>query len=142
MGVIDRLFSSSPANAALKALTDALLAEMPVAVTQSTDPKLRGRYDQMVDAMNRLPRPLLALGALVLVAYGMIDPAGFSQRMTALAGMPDALWWLLGAVITFTFGARETHYLRNRGTQTGAPAPKTAADSANAALDDWQSAQP
>ncbi len=129
MGVIDRLFASTEATAALRALTDALAAEMPAAA------KSAGRYNRMVDAMNRLPRPLLALGSLVLVAYAMLDPAGFSQRMTALAGMPDALWWLIGAVITFTFGARESHYLRAR---TAKDAPETSANDPNAALDDWQ----
>lgn len=133
MGVIDRLLSSSEATAALRVLTDALSAEMPPAA------KTAGRYNRMVDAMNRLPRPLMALGALVLVVYAMFDPAGFSQRMTALAGMPDALWWLIGAVITFTFGARETHYLR-----AGKPAdpPESPAIDANPALEDWQSTRP
>lgn len=130
MGVIDRLLSSSEATAALKVLTDALSAEMPQAA------KSAGRYNRMVDAMNRLPRPLLALGSLVLVAYAMLDPAGFSQRMVALAGMPDALWWLIGAVITFTFGARETHYLRaNKPADPREPATIDG----NPALDDWQS---
>lgn len=129
MGVIDRVFASPEATAALEALTDVLAAEMPAAA------KSAGRYNRMVDAMNRLPRPLLALGSLVLVAYAMLDPAGFSQRMTALAGMPEALWWLIGAVITFTFGARETHYLRAR---TARDTPQTPANDPNAALDDWQ----
>lgn len=133
MGVIDRLLSSNEATAALKVLTDALSAEMPPAARKA------GRYNSMVDAMNRLPRPLLALGSLVLVAYAMVDPAGFSQRMTALAGMPEALWWLIGAVITFTFGARETHYLR---AGKAVDPPETPANDPNPALDDWQSARP
>lgn len=133
MGVIDRLLSTSEANAALRTLTNALAAELPAT------PKKAGRFNNMVDAMNRLPRPLLALGSLGLVAYSMLDPAGFSQRMTALSNMPDALWWLIGAVITFTFGARETHYLR----ATKAEEPReTPANDANPALDDWQSTRP
>lgn len=133
MGVIDRLLSSNEATNALKALTDALAADLPAT------PKGAGRYNRMVDAMNRLPRPLLALGSLVLVAYAMLDPAGFSQRMAALAAMPDALWWLIGAVITFTFGARETHYLRARKADDPRETPSI---DANPALDDWQSTRP
>lgn len=141
MDVTDRLFASPEASAALKVLTDALAARVPAAA------KGAGRYNRMVDAMNRLPRPLLALGSLLLVAYAMLDPAGFSQRMTALAGMPDALWWLIGAIITFTFGARETHYLRGtsgpRTAETPAEMPATTPESEpNAALDDWQSTRP
>lgn len=130
MGVIDRLLASSEATAALKVLTDALSAELPPVG------KTSGRYNRMVDALNRLPRPLLALGSVLLVAYSMLDPAGFTQRMAALAGMPDALWWLIGAVITFTFGARETHYLRHRTTAEAVDPPAT---DANPALDEWQS---
>lgn len=132
MGLIDRLLASNDATATLRALADALNAEIPTAAKQA------GRYDQMVDAVNRLPRPIMALGALLLLGYAMLDPAGFSQRMTALANMPEALWWLVGGVITFTFGARETHYLRNRGAK---PA-ETAKTEPNAALEEWQSTRP
>ncbi len=133
MGVIDKLLSSSEASAALKTLTDALAAEMPQAARSA------GRYNRMVDAANRLPRPLMALGSLILVAYAMLDPAGFSQRMTALAGMPEALWWLIGAVITFTFGARESHYLRSGKAPNLAESPE---NDANPALEAWQSTRP
>ena len=34
--------------------------------------------------------------------------------MEALALAPDELWWLLGAVVAFYFGARELHYARRR----------------------------
>lgn len=132
MGLIDRLLATNDATATLRALADALNAEIPATAKQG------GRYDRMVDAVNRLPRPVMALGALILLAYAMLDPAGFSQRMTALANMPEALWWLVGGVITFTFGARETHYLRNRP----ANAPETAKNDPNAALEDWQKTQP
>ena len=53
-----------------------------------------------------LPRPFMALGTLALIAAAMIDPVWFSARMTALAQMPEALWWLIGAVISLFFGAR------------------------------------
>jgi hypothetical protein len=32
--------------------------------------------------------------------------------MQALSVIPDPMWWLVGAVLTFFFGSRETHYLR------------------------------
>ena len=71
---------------------------------------LQGRpkagFDRAMDALNRLPRPFMALGTLALIAAAMIDPVWFSARMTALAQMPEALWWLIGAVISLFFGAR------------------------------------
>ncbi len=74
-------------------------------------------FDRLVNGLNRLPRPLLALGTLGLFGYAMADPAGFSVRMQGLDTVPEPLWWLLGAVVSFYFGAREAHYFR-----TGRPA--------------------
>ena len=84
------------------------------------------RFDRFVNGLNRLPRPLLALGTLVLFGYAMADPAGFSVRMAGLATVPEPLWWLLGAIVSFYFGAREAHYFRMdrvaaTGAATGAP---------------------
>ncbi|MBI1217569.1 MAG: methionine synthase I [Rhodobacteraceae bacterium] len=79
-----------------------------------------GRFDRFVNGLNRLPRPLLALGTLALFSYAMADPAGFSLRMAGLATVPEPLWWLLGAIVSFYFGAREAHYFR---MDRAAPAP-------------------
>lgn len=79
------------------------------------------RFDRFVNGLNRLPRPLLALGTLALFGYAMSDPAGFSLRMAGLATVPEPLWWLLGAIVSFYFGAREAHYFRmDRVAATGA----------------------
>ena len=88
------------------------------------------RFDHLLDAINRLPRPLMALGTLALFADAMLDPKGFGDRMAALRAMPDPLWWLLGGIITFYFGARETHYLRQgagAGAGAGTEGPDTKA---------------
>lgn len=71
-----------------------------------------GWFDSAVNGLNRLPRPLLALGTLGLFVYAMADPNGFAIRMHALSNVPEPLWWLLGAVVAFYFGAREAHHLR------------------------------
>jgi hypothetical protein len=75
------------------------------------------RFDGFVNGLNRLPRPLLALGTLVLFGYAMAAPHGFSVRMQGLGHVPEPLWWLLGAVVSFYFGARELHHQRTRATQ-------------------------
>jgi Holin of 3TMs, for gene-transfer release len=72
-----------------------------------------GPFDSFVDALNRLPRPMLALGTLALIVYAMADPAGFSERMVGLNLVPAPLWWLLGAIVSFYFGARELHHYRS-----------------------------
>lgn len=81
-------------------------------------------FDRSVDALNRLPRPLLALAALGFFLHAMIEPEGFGLRMQALALVPEPMWWLLGGVVSFYFCAREAHYLRCRGhgpAEAGAP---------------------
>jgi hypothetical protein len=93
-----------------------------------------GWFDQMVNGMNRLPRPMMALGTLGLFSYSMTDPSGFAARMQGLAYVPDPLWWLLGAVVSFYFGARELHHYRERKlvlpTPPEAAAPRSGAGAA------------
>ena len=66
----------------------------------------RGLYDRVIDGLNRLPRPAMALGVLFLIGSAMVDPVWFATRMQGLALVPDPLWWLLGAIVSFYFGAR------------------------------------
>lgn len=71
-----------------------------------------GRFDRFVNGLNRLPRPVMTLGTLGLFVHAMVDPASFSGRMAGLAQVPDQLWWLLGVIVSFYFGARELHHRR------------------------------
>ncbi|NNK78619.1 MAG: methionine synthase I, partial [Litoreibacter sp.] len=72
-----------------------------------------GAFDRFVNALNRLPRPLLAFSTLGLFGFAMADPDAFSRRMVGLERVPEPLWWLLGAIVSFYFGARELHYARS-----------------------------
>jgi hypothetical protein len=65
-----------------------------------------GRFDRFMDGVNRVPRPALALGTLTLFGAAMVDPVWFASRMQALALVPEPLWWLMGAIVGFYFGAR------------------------------------
>ncbi len=114
----------------------------------------RSLFDRFVDGLNRLPRPMLALGTLGLFVYAMAEPVGFSVRMEGLGFVPEPLWWLLGAIVGFYFGAREMHYvraplatvaMRPEPVQSAWHAPDEAegtgaegAGEENAALRDWQ----
>lgn len=66
----------------------------------------QGWYDRFIDGLNRLPRPAMAMGTLGLFGAAMVDPVWFAQRMQGVALVPEPLWWLLGAVVSFYFGAR------------------------------------
>lgn len=94
-------------------------------------------FDRMVNGLNRLPRPCLAFGTLGLFTYAMVDPEAFAKRMVGLNAVPEPLWWLLGAIVAFYFGARETHYFRNRAVITPFAA-SGAVPEENAALDEWR----
>ena len=71
-------------------------------------------WDCAMNGLNRLPRPLLTLGTIGLFVYAMVEPVGFSARMQGLALVPEPLWWLMGAIVSFYFGAREAHHFRHR----------------------------
>ncbi len=65
-----------------------------------------GWFDRFMDGLNRLPRPALALGTLGLFVAAMVDPLWFAARMQGIALVPEPLWWLLGVIVSFYFGAR------------------------------------
>ncbi|WP_374633842.1 holin family protein [Paracoccus sp. (in: a-proteobacteria)] len=122
----------------------------------------RGWFDGLMNGLNRLPRPVMTLGTVGLFVYAMVEPEGFGLRMENLNLVPEPLWWLLGAIISFYFGAREAHYFRARpvispapkargnAVQAGdaqpllaqaPPAPEGDSFADNAALRDWAAAQ-
>lgn len=99
-----------------------------------------GLFDRFVNGLNRLPRPMLAFGIIGLFIYAMLDPVAFAQRMVGLNSVPEPLWWLLGAIVGFYFGAREAHYFRLGKAVTAPPAALGAAavPEENAALEAWR----
>ncbi|WP_203595317.1 holin family protein [Salipiger sp. PrR002] len=107
------------------------------------------RFDRVIDGVNRLPRPAMAFGTLALLASAMAAPEWFAARMTGLALVPEPLWWLLAAVVSFYFGARHQAKGQDLPRQIIAgmaaasappPADKTpeTADTDNAALAEWR----
>lgn len=69
-------------------------------------PRNRGIFDRFMDGLNRIPRPLMAFGTIGLCISAMVDPIWFATRMQGIALVPAPLWWLLGAIVSFYFGAR------------------------------------
>lgn len=102
----------------------------------------QGLFDRAVDALNRLPRPMLALGTIWLFVMAMLDPDGFAAGMSGLALVPEPLWWLMGAIVSFYFGARhqakEQDFQRVLAAAAVARQPGPAPDDTNPALRDWQ----
>ncbi len=75
----------------------------------------QGVFDRFMDGLNRLPRPALALGTLGLFVAAMVDPLWFAARMQGIALVPEPLWWLLGVIVSFYFGAR--HQMKSQSFQ-------------------------
>ncbi|NBZ87616.1 3TM-type holin [Stagnihabitans tardus] len=92
-----------------KAVASGAIPAMPA---PQVGPKAKPGYDHLIDALNRLPRPILALTTVALFLVAAIAPAWFEARMEALSAIPEPLWWLAGAVITLFFGSREAFYRR------------------------------
>lgn len=65
-----------------------------------------GFFDRLMDGLNRVPRPAMAIGTLGMFVAAMVDPVWFASRMEGIALVPEPLWWLLGAIVSFYFGAR------------------------------------
>ena len=109
----------------------------------------KGWFDRFVDGVNRLPRPMLAFGTLGLFVAAMVDPVWFAARMQGVALVPEPLWWLMGAIVSFYFGAR--HQVKSQEFQrslaaTLARTPDVLRNiealedlrDGNQALDDWR----
>ena len=77
----------------------------PPAVTRLGG-RSRQNFDRVVDALNRLPRPMMTLGTVALLAAAVIAPDWFTGRMEALSGLPEGVWWVIGGVLGLHFGAR------------------------------------
>ena len=105
----------------------------------------RGLFDRIVDALNRLPRPALALGTIWLFVMAMQRPEQFIKGMEGLAIVPEPLWWLMGAIVSFYFGARhqvKAHEFQRSVAQSLVASRmqpvKNPQRSHNPALQDWQ----
>ncbi|MEQ8366537.1 MAG: holin family protein [Roseicyclus sp.] len=106
--------------------SDELDADIHRATLQAAQAEFRyaapNAFDRLINGLNRLPRPMLALGTLGLFIFAMVDPEAFGARMVGLDAVPEPLWWLLGAIVSFYFGARELHYFRDTDRDPGATA--------------------
>ena len=100
------------------------------------------RFDRFVDGLNRLPRPMMALGVIGLFAAAMGDPDWFAARMAGIALVPEPLWWLLGAIVSFYFGARHQakgqEFRRSVAETVSRAAQAGSGQDGNPALDSWR----
>lgn len=78
----------------------------------------------LIEDLNRLPRPALALGVVGLMAWAPTNPEGFAQAMAAYDTMPD---WLAGALCGIAAIALAARPVTGRSApRSDAPAGETA----------------
>lgn len=120
----------------------------------------KGVFDRFMDGLNRVPRPLMAFGTIGLCVSAMVDPVWFASRMQGVALIPEPLWWLLGTIVSFYFGARyqvKSQEFQRSIAETMAQTPRVTANLAalraleggaeaqrldNPALEDWREGRP
>jgi hypothetical protein len=114
-------------NAEGRAVREAELSQAALAQFAAEFAALRpGLFDRVIDGLNRLPRPALALGTLGLFVAAMVDPVWFAARMQGVALVPEPLWWLMGAIVSFYFGARHQTKAQDFQRAMGATLARTA----------------
>jgi hypothetical protein len=69
-------------------------------------PERIGYWAAFVDGLNRLVRPSFTFGIVALFVWAALDAVGFTVTMTALAAVPDMLWYIFLTIIAFWFGGR------------------------------------
>jgi hypothetical protein len=65
-----------------------------------------GWFNDLVDGMNRLVRPLVTYGVIGMFAFMLANPAQFKEVVEAAALTPAWMWALIATVIGFWFGGR------------------------------------
>lgn len=105
-------------NAEAEAVRDAAMSAAALAQFASEFQHAKvSPFDRFMDGLNRLPRPMLAFGTIGLFVAALVDPIWFSARMQGVALVPEPLWWLMGAIVSFYFGAR--HQTKSQEFQKG-----------------------
>jgi len=63
-------------------------------------------FDSLIDGINRLPRPTMAMGVIALFAYAPVNPGHFAEIMASYTLVPPWLAGTLTAVVGFYFTYR------------------------------------
>ncbi|NKD85951.1 hypothetical protein HEQ63_07115 [Haematospirillum jordaniae] len=84
-------------------------------------------WDRGIDNLNRLPRPLMALGVIALMAWPAINPRTFAEAMQSYAMMPDWLVQLVMAVVLAYFVSRTVEKIREKSSASATSSARVAA---------------
>lgn len=69
-------------------------------------------WDSLWDGLNRMPRPLIVVAIFWYFILAYKNPTEFQVLNVALETVPDNMWYIMSAVVSFYFVARE--FQKNR----------------------------
>jgi hypothetical protein len=72
-------------------------------------------WDSLWDGINRMPRPLIVIGIFWYFSMAYRNPKEFQVLNVALDTVPERMWWIMSAVVSFYFVARE--FQKSRDTK-------------------------
>lgn len=64
-------------------------------------------WDSLWDGINRMPRPLIVIIIFWYFSLSYRNNINFQELNVALDTVPDRMWWIMSAVVSFYFVARE-----------------------------------
>ena len=64
-------------------------------------------WDSLWDGVNRMPRPLIVVAIFWYFSLSYRNPEEFQVLNLALDTVPERMWWIMSAVVSFYFVARE-----------------------------------
>lgn len=64
-------------------------------------------WDSFWDGINRMPRPLIVISIFWYFAFSYYNPIEFQVLNIALQTVPEEMWWIMSAIVSFYFVARE-----------------------------------
>jgi Holin of 3TMs, for gene-transfer release len=101
------------------ALTEQELASLQQFAAEFQAREGRTWWDSLVDGLNRLPRPLIALGIVAFFLLAPLEPVRFFEIARAYQMLPDGFWALLSVIVAFYFGGRMQLKRQDRAVRCG-----------------------
>jgi len=88
-------------------------------------PEKKHWFNMLVDAANRLVRPLFTYGIIIMFWWAATQPEHFVVYIKTLQIVPESMWYIMWTIIAFWFGGR---VLENRSLPSSRINPNIAND--------------
>ena len=103
---VRKVFKGSEADKDLYS-HERFIASQQAYVSEFSQQNNRTWWDSLWDGINRMPRPLIVFAIFWYFWLSFSDTYEFQEVNVALDSVPEQMWWIMSAVISFYFAARE-----------------------------------